>query len=105
MGLKRKLASERGARPAAASQADGSYPPSHPTQFSPSISITDPAWAQSGDCHYPEWGQSLRLKSRPLSTRLSPSYRHEAPLASTSELTAIPPATLAKVLIYEARDE
>ena len=28
-----------------------------------------------------------------------------APLASTSELTAIPPATLAKVLIYEARDE
>ena len=47
----------------------------------------------------------MRLKSRPLSTRLSPSYRHEAPLASTSELTAIPPATLAKVLIYEARDE
>ena len=28
-----------------------------------------------------------------------------APLASTSELTAIPPATLAKLLVYEARDE
>jgi len=28
-----------------------------------------------------------------------------AALASTSELTAIPPATLAKLLVYEARDD